>query len=132
VQELEDENNPSNLFFDEHVEEEMGSYIEKGELFEKYSAWATKTKNYTLSSARFSTAVFKKFHKNTPKTTSHPETHKRIWRNIKYVHFKTTQVKNEINWQDSEPATISNISDAKVVDAVKSGTGSQDIMWGEL
>lgn len=126
VEELENENNPSNLFFEEHIEISIGSYIEKGELFERYIEWAGKDKQYILSKSRFSTAVFKKFGKYTPKTTMHQETHKRIWRNIKYVHFKDN-IKQEISW---EPAAISNTSDAKAVNAVQTGTGTREnIDW---
>lgn len=102
VQELEDENNPSNMFFNDHIEIEISDnvWIEKGELYEKYKAWCIDTKNYTLTASRFSTVVHKKFHKETPKTTSHNG--KRIWRNLRYVTSKNEVVKQAENvlWQD--------------------------------
>ena len=101
IQELEDENNPSNLFFEENIEVVLSDdvYIEKGELFEKYKEWCEKTKNYTLTKARFAVAVYKKYHKETPKNARLPENGKRIWRNIRYVVFKNEDQKN-LNWHD--------------------------------
>lgn len=89
ITELENENNPSNLFFDEHIEIVHGSEMEKGILFERYQMWAKRTNTYILSSARFSTAVYKRFSSQTTKNAQSMETRKRIWRNIKYVDFKT-------------------------------------------
>lgn len=99
VQELEDENNPSNIFFEEHIEIDMASYVEKGDLYDKYKQWAERTKNYTLSSARFSSVVFKRFKKQTPKDTHDHNSRKRIWKNIKYVQFKMSEDKKEVQWE---------------------------------
>lgn len=93
VDELEDTNNPSNLFFREHVEVAFGESVEKGELFQKYKEWSELNKQYTLTAAMFSTAVYKKFHKETPKKCTSP-TGKRIWRNLKYVHLKLEPQEN--------------------------------------
>lgn len=105
VQELEDENNPTNVFFEEHVEVEMlqNSYIEKMDLFNKYIAWCTEGNHFKLSRARFGSAVYKKFHKETPKDTKDLRTGKRIWRNIRYVEQKGEVIKEEgeaVLWQD--------------------------------
>jgi len=112
VEELENENNPSNIFFEEHVEISMGEFVEKGELFEQYVRWAGSDKQYILSKSRFAISVFKKFSKYTPKDTMHPQSRKRIWRNIKYVHFKDDS-KEDISWEPavatgktSSPTTI--------------------------
>ncbi len=88
VDELESENNPSNLFFQEHIEISMGSYILKSDLYTKYKQWSETTKNYALSENRFSSAVYKKFINQTPKNTRLDGGGKRIWRNIVYVDFK--------------------------------------------
>lgn len=88
IEELENENNPTNVFFEEHIEIEFDSYVEKGDLFNKYKLWCEKNKTYNLSAGIFSKCVFKKYHKHTPRTTSLPGSGKRIWRNIKYVDFK--------------------------------------------
>jgi len=96
LEELENENNPVNVFFNDYMLVEMDSYIEKGELYEYYKTWCEKTKNYTLSSARFSSCVFKKFHKNTPKTARIAENGKRIWKNIRYSSDKASEIK----WQE--------------------------------
>jgi len=101
VQELEDENNPSNNFFNEHIEIDMASYIEKGELYTQYKNWCERTKNYALSQNRFSTAVNKKYHTLTPKDCRLPDGGKRIWKNIKFVQFKSEIKPQEINWQDT-------------------------------
>lgn len=97
VQELEDANNPSNIFFRDHVEICIGSEITKGELFDKYRQWSEDNKQYTLSAAHFSVAVFKQFHKQTPKNCANNG--KRIWRNIKYVHLKSSNIQ-DVGWQD--------------------------------
>lgn len=105
LQELESENNPCYLFFDEHIQIDVSDnvYIEKGELYEKYKNWSERTKNYALSKNRFSTSVFKKFNKFTPKSTSLPENGKRIWRNIRYVQDKSLEpIRQDVNWQDGK------------------------------
>ena len=99
VQELEDDNNPSNVFFREHIEVKMNAYIEKGELFDKYKAWSEKNKQYTLSSAMFSNSVYKNFHKQTPKK-AHLQDGRRIWRNLVYIENKQAPKPQEIQWQD--------------------------------
>lgn len=97
VEELEDTNNPSNLFFREHVEIAMGEFIEKGDLFNHYKRWSDDNKQYTLTAAHFSVAVYKTFHKQTPKKAQHDG--KRIWRNLKYIPFKATQMMDK-GWQE--------------------------------
>ncbi len=90
VEELEDTNNPSNLFFREHVNIEAGASIEKGVLFDRYREWSEKNKQYTLSAAHFSVAVYKMFHKQTPKN-AREQGGKRVWRNLVYINFKFNQ-----------------------------------------
>lgn len=104
VQELEDENNPINSFFDEHIEIEIleNTYIEKAELFQKYKNWCEKNKQYNLSHIRFSNCLHKKYRKETPKDARLSNNGSRIWRNIKYVELKSGIVKQEVNWQDTE------------------------------
>lgn len=92
VEELEDTNNPSNLFFREHVEIAMGESIEKGTLFTYYKNWSETNKQYTLSAAHFSVAVYKMFHKVTPKQCD--LNGKRIWRNLRYVPVKTDGIQD--------------------------------------
>jgi phage/plasmid-associated DNA primase len=98
VKELEDENNPVNVFFNDHlvVDTAPMTYIEKGSLYDLYKDWSQKTHNYTLSAARFSSCVFRRFHKHTPKQCFHQETKKRIWRNIRYI----SDPDKEISWQE--------------------------------
>ncbi len=88
IQELEDDNTPSNHFFNDHVEIFMGAQIEKGSLFDKYKEWSDKNKTLALSANRFSTAVYKKFHDQTPKKAQDKDTGKRVWKNIRYIEFK--------------------------------------------
>ncbi len=90
VQALEDDNNPSNLFFEEHIISGLNDefYIEKSELFKHYKEWCVSNQHYTLSAIKFSQAIFKKYHKTTPKNSQSFATGKRIWRNIKYVESK--------------------------------------------
>lgn len=98
IQDLEDDNNPSNIFFDEHVIVDVsdGIYIEKGELFKKYIQWCGQTEMHKLNLAIFSSRVFQKYGKVTPKTTS--VNGKRVWRNLKYVEFKSEHQPDK-GWQ---------------------------------
>lgn len=100
VKELEDENNPVNLFFEENIEVDVANecHIEKGDLYAKYISWTISTNTGRLSLARFSSCVFKKYHKYTPKDTHHPESRKRIWRNLKYIEQKTNSINK--GWQE--------------------------------
>lgn len=102
---LEDENNPVNLFFEEHIEIEMNSFVEKGDLYEKYCGWCVRNNNGKLSKAHFSTCIHKKYYKQTTASAQHPQTRKRIWWNIKYVEFKTVE---PMKWDETTPATASN------------------------
>lgn len=100
VKELEDDNNPVNNFLNDHVEIDMGYYIEKGELYKKYTEWSDNNKHGSLPGNRFSSVVFNKFHKNTFRDTKEPDTHKRIWKNLKYVEYKEDKIKRkEVSWQ---------------------------------
>jgi len=100
VQELEDENNPVNMFFKEHVNIKMGAEIEKGFLFDRYKEWSTITNNYALSKAKFSVCVYRQYNKQTPKDTNNASTGKRVWKNLEYVNFKNETHPQEIKWQD--------------------------------
>lgn len=129
VGELEDENNPSNLFFEEHIEIDMNSYIEKGELFEKYQQWCIKNNNYALSQNRFSTAVYKEYVKQTPKNARLEDGGKRIWKNIKYVPFKSNIKPQEINWQDTPAVVIPNNDQAFIGQAGEIDWGSDGVSY---
>lgn len=103
VQELENDNNPSYIFFEEHIEIDMDErvYTEKGEMYEKYKRWTQKTNNYALTLPRFCNVLFKRYHKNTPKNCRLPDNGKRVWKHLKYVEVKGNYEKQEIvNWQD--------------------------------
>lgn len=100
IEELENENHPSNHFFDDHVEIVMGDEIEKGELFSHYKRWCEETQTGMLNLSRFSIAVFKRFHAQTPKSTWGKDGKKRVWKNITYVHFKSHIPKPEIIVQE--------------------------------
>lgn len=104
VKELEDTNNPSNIFFEEHVESGKDDefFIEKGELFNHYKQWCVKTQNYTISARKFSQAIHKRYGKITPKDSQSYTTGKRIWRNLRYVENKGEIKKEEeiIQWQE--------------------------------
>lgn len=103
VEELENENNPVNLFFEEHIEKEYSCNIEKGYLFDKFIIWCNQTNNYKLSKARFASCVYKKFHKDTPKDARESHNGKRVWRNIRYVEFKTERIEIEIPAETVRP-----------------------------
>ena len=92
VQELEDENNPVNGFFKDHIEIDVsdGIYIEKAELYKRYKEWSGDKEEYKLSNTVFARCVYKKYFKVTPKNTRLNDGKRAwIWRNIKYVPFKS-------------------------------------------
>lgn len=102
VQELEDENNPVNIFFNEHVEVDMteGAYIEKAELFDHYKQWCGANDKYHLNPIRFARSVLKKFHQVTPKQArlNHGK-RAYIWKHVQYVHSKSISG-TEVTWQE--------------------------------
>lgn len=102
VKELEDMNNPTNIFFEDHIEIEIGDhvYIEKGILYQHYKEWCMKNGHGFLTNARFSESVYNKFSKATPKTTHLQSTGKRIWRNLKYVESITNNKSEQVDWTD--------------------------------
>jgi putative DNA primase/helicase len=100
VEELENENNPVNLFFDEHIAIDMGGHIEKGDLYNRFKEWAEKNNNYKLSAARFASCVFKKYHKQTPKDVKLQSGGKRIWRNLKYIYEKQENQQEVKDWAE--------------------------------
>ncbi len=131
VDELEDENNPCNLFFREHIEVDLseGTYIEKSELFRKFIDWCVKYEQKRLSHITFSRSLIKKFSKYVDKDSRLTGNGARIWRNIRYVDNKNMQpVKQEINWQDG-PAADNITDNVKAVNTVKISTGQSDINW---
>lgn len=100
VKELEDDNNPVNNFLNDHIEINMSYYIEKGDLYNKYVNWSEFNKHKALPHNRFSSCVFNKFNKSTFKDIQDPDTHKRIWKNLKYVEYKTHDKKEDVQWKD--------------------------------
>jgi putative DNA primase/helicase len=103
IEELENENNPVNIFFNEYIEVAMGEELEKGYVYDKYKIWSTDTKNYVLSKARFGMALYKRFHTQTPKEAFSQSTNKRVWRNLRYVEFRPKE-QPDLGWQsDTSP-----------------------------
>lgn len=102
VKDLEDDNNPSNRFFEEHLIFENGSYEEKNKLFDKYSNWCNSTNTYRLSNILFGKCILKKFPR-IEKSSRLPGNGPYIWRNLKYVEFKHSEPEidkdKEIQWQ---------------------------------
>jgi putative DNA primase/helicase len=99
IEELENDNNPVNLFFEEHIKIEMGTYIEKGDLFNYYKNWCVRTNTGTLNSSRFSSCLYKKYHRQTAKNAQLTDTHKRIWKNLKYIDNNGTQAEH-LDWNE--------------------------------
>lgn len=101
VQELEDENNPVNEFFKDHIEIDVSNdiYIEKSELFDKYKKWCSKGEKYHMSSIRFAREVNKKYNKVTPKDARLNNNGSRIWRNLKYIELKQEK-QQDLGWQN--------------------------------
>lgn len=127
LEELEDDNNPCNIFFREHIEIEFNTYIEKEELYDKYKKWAETNKQYPLTGVVFSRNLYKKYHKETPKDTRLNEgLRPRIWRNIKYVHFKSNIIKQEI---EIEPAVA--VDKTTLLSPLVADSQQGDINWSD-
>jgi putative DNA primase/helicase len=132
VNELENKNNPAQVFFQDHIETDVSGevYIEKSELYEKYKNWSQKNGMYPLSVQLFTDSLYKKYHKFTPKSTNDSISGKRIWRNIRYVEIKgISPVKTEIAWQDNDPAVASGKTSSPTT--IEVGSRQGDINWGE-
>ncbi len=97
VEELRLESNPAERFFEEFIEIKVAddTFIEKGEMYERYKAWAQSNQYYVLNLARFSQAVYRKYSKVTPKKAHTLD--KRIWRNIDYKN-KNHQPQEHVMW----------------------------------
>jgi P4 family phage/plasmid primase-like protien len=101
VEELENENNPVNLFFEEHIQVVMGTYIEKAEVYEKYKKWSEAARTYTLSKALFASCLYKKYYKHTPKQCRLSEGKRAwIWKNLRYVDFKGQTEPQQVNFNE--------------------------------
>lgn len=111
VQDLEDENNPAHLFFQEHVTTDVseGTYVEKSDLFNKYRSWCVENGQRVLTHIMFSRCVIKKYVKLVDKDSRLSGNGARIWRNIKYVPFKSGEVKQEVNWQEPAETTVNAV-----------------------
>jgi P4 family phage/plasmid primase-like protien len=130
IEELENENNPCNLFFEEHIEVEVGEeiYTEKTELFNKYKQWCVKNENLIMTHTIFAKNVFKRYHKYTSKQARlHTQQRPYIWKNLRYVEFKGGQTKEEISWESAGDNISSNVMPVNDVQCV---TDSQ-ITWGD-
>lgn len=99
VKDLEDENNPINLFFRENIKTNVigGKYIEKGELFKRYKEWSELNKQLTLPAAKFSNIFYKNFSKFTPKSAHLPDG-KRIWRNLEFINNNGFLEGENVQW----------------------------------
>ena len=100
VEELRLQNNPAEIFLNDFIVPDItGNYeIVKGELYDKYKVWCKETENWTLSAAKFSSCVFAKYGKYTPKNTNNVVTNKRVWRNLRYIDGHEQQ--QAVNWTD--------------------------------
>ncbi len=87
--ELKEENNPTEIFFKEHVETKFESEIEKGVLYEHYRTWCRNNQpdGYVISAVKFSQCVYHKYSKFTPKNVQSNQ-HKRVWKNLRFVENK--------------------------------------------
>lgn len=100
IEDLRLESNPVEMFFEEQIEGYVDDniFIEKGELYERYKAWAHNGQHYVLNSARFSQSVQRKFNKFTPKNTRFGG--KRIWKNLRYKDTTFVKPQDDIQWQE--------------------------------
>jgi len=111
INELERENNPVYGFFEDHIEIDLNgnTYIEKSDLYEKYIQWSKKNGLFTLSDIVFGKCILKKYSKETQKDSRLSSGNRpRIWKNIRYVEFKSNVIKEEISWEESPAETSVN------------------------
>lgn len=103
ISELREESNPVELFFQEFIIPDVsGPYsIEKNDLYKKYVDWCQSNGNGALSAMKFGISVYQKYSKFTPKKAQSSTTGKRIWRNLKYIEFKTDK-QQDAGWQDDK------------------------------
>ncbi len=102
IEELEDRNNPCNIFFKEHIDVDFNSYIEKNFLFKKYQEWCTKNEQHNISHVVFSQNLLKKYSKETPKAGRLSGGNRPwVWKNLRFIEDRGKEpIKEEINWQD--------------------------------
>lgn len=106
VRELENDNNPSNNFFEEHIIEEINkdTFLDKKFIYEKYKDWCKVNGHFVLSIINFNRSLYKKYLKVTPKNFQKVTDGKRYWQNLKYVESKQDVTVNYtetvISWTD--------------------------------
>ena len=86
-----------NLFINDYIEIEEGAFLLKSDLYNRFKQWAENNNNYKLSANMFSSCVFKRFHKQTPKNTKNHETNKRCWKNLKYSELISSE---GVSWDE--------------------------------
>jgi P4 family phage/plasmid primase-like protien len=129
VEELREESNPVEAFFKEHIEIDVSGneYIIKEDLYQKYIEWCIKNGHGKMGNNRFGHMVYQKYSKYTPKNTMVHGIMKRVWKNIKYVHFKD-DTKQDISW---EPAVAVDKTPSPTTIGADSQQVQSDINWEE-
>lgn len=104
VRDLEDENNPCNVFFDEHIEIDFDSYIEKPELFHHYKNWCEKNRQNAITHIMFSRNLVRKYSKETQKQSRLGDRERTyIWKNLRYVaHKNLNKDQQEVDWHEKQ------------------------------
>jgi len=104
IQDLENDNNPCNIFFNDHVQIVFGSYIEKSILFKHYQEWCLANEQHNVSHIIFSKNILKRYNKETIKDARlSVGSRNAIWQNINFVQDKNREpvkVKENLQWKD--------------------------------
>lgn len=105
LDELEKENNPCNIFFDDKIEINPNSYIEKSELYKNYKDWCILNGHHIITHVQFSRNLLKRFEKITTKQArAHTIKRPYIWPGLEYIENKAMQpIKQDVIWSDEKP-----------------------------
>lgn len=103
VSELREESNPVEVFFREHIKTDVsrdGIEAEKGDLYNKYVHWCRINGNAPMAANKFSSSVYRKYSKFTPKNIKNNDLQKRVWKNLVYIPSQQTNGTTVEGWQD--------------------------------
>lgn len=107
IAELEDSNNPTNIFFKLHINVmpiDQNCETEKRVMYEKYVAWCRDNRYLAISAQRFGAALYNKYVGLTQKDAKSATIYgrPRVWKNLQYVDNKDAELLEQevTGWKD--------------------------------